>query len=159
MMFRAIQILLILPLFVALAEAQQLDVDGQGADSESKVLPDKRLLVELPEPVQAMIRQQMRQHLTSLHGIIAAIADQRLGDAADIASKQLGSASMARHRASGGGPGRYMPAAMRSIGMRIHVAADALAKAADAGDNTEVSQQLGQITAACSACHGSYRIR
>lgn len=159
MMFRAIQILLILAVCVARAEGQQLDVDSQGANRESKVLTDKRVLVELPEPVQAMIRQQMRQHLISLHGIIAAIADQRLGDAADIASKQLGSASMGRRRASGGGPGRYMPAAMRSIGMRIHVAADALAKAADARDNTEALQQLGRITAACRACHESYRIR
>ena len=161
MMLKSMQISFLFTLCMALAEAQQLDAGIQGAsgDRKSRVPADERMLVELPAPIHGMIRQQMRQHLVSLHGIIAAMADQRLGDAADIASKQLGSSSMGRHRGSGGGPGRHMPAAMRDIGMRMHIAADALAKAADAGDKTEVLQQLDRVTAACSACHSSYRIR
>ncbi|GAB4123092.1 MAG: hypothetical protein Tsb0027_20770 [Wenzhouxiangellaceae bacterium] len=124
---------------------------------------DTRQLVEMPPQVQAMLRQDMRAHLHSLHAIIAALAEQRLEAAADIASQQLGSASMGRHRDSGGGPGRHMPAAMRSIGMRMHAAADALAEdlaaAANTGDQTAAMQQLAQVTAACSACHAAYRIR
>ena len=160
MIMKAVQILFLLMLHTALAEAQQVDADTPGADTSSKALTDDRLLVELPGPVQTMIRHEMRQHLVSLQGIIAAMADQRLEDAANIASKQLGSGSMGRHRASGGGPGRHLPAAMRSIGMSMHAAADALAEAADAGNNIiEALQQLGQITAACSGCHSGYRIR
>jgi len=131
-------------------------------DSDGDAMPeinDTRQLVEMPPQVQAMLRQDMRAHLNSLHAIIAALAEQRLQAAADIASQQLGSASMGRHRASGGGPGRHMPAAMRSIDMRMHAAADTLAEAARAGDQTAAMQQLGQLTAACSACHAGYRIR
>jgi len=120
---------------------------------------DNRILVEMPTAVQAMMRKDMRAHLVSMGRMIAAIADQRLQDAADVASQELGSASMGQHRAAGGGPGRYMPTGMRSIGMSMHAAADALAAAAEAGDQTQVMQQLSQISAACSACHSSYRIR
>ena len=158
-MKRPMQIILFSLLGMTLANAQQANTDSQNADKHSEMPMDSRLLVELPRPVQTMIRHEMRQHLASLQGIIAAMADQRLEDAADIASKQLGSGSMGRHRASGGGPGRHLPAAMRGIGMSMHAAADALAEAADAGNNIEALQQLGQITAACSACHSSYRIR
>jgi hypothetical protein len=139
-------------------------VSGQSAGqsqepSGDQSVEDKRVLVEMPENAQAMIRQEMRTHMSSLQRIISALADERLDDAGEIASQQLGSAIMGRHRARGGGPGRYMPAAMRSIGMSMHAAADQLAEAAEAGEQAQALRRLGQITAACSACHNSYRIR
>jgi len=143
-------LLIMLPLSVL---AQQPPADTTAAES------DQRVLVTMPGVAQTLLREDMRQHLASLSAIITALAEQRLEAAADIASQQLGSASMGRHRASGGGPGRHMPAAMRSIGMRMHAAADTLAEAARAGDQTAAMQQLGQLTAACSACHAGYRIR
>ena len=120
---------------------------------------DHRVLVDIPESVQATIRSEMREHLTSLHAIVAALADQRLDDVAEIASEQFGSGRMRNHRNRGGGPGRHLPPAMRSIGRSMHSAADAVAEAAREGDQTEAMRHLGQITAACSACHSSYRIR
>ena len=120
---------------------------------------DHRVLVEIPQSVEATIRKEMRSHLNSVQALITALDEQRLDDVAEIASEQLGSGMMRSHRNRGGGPGRHLPSAMRSIGISMHSAADEMAAAAKAGNQAEALRHLGRITAACSACHNSYRIR
>ena len=147
-------LLVIPPICVVAQPAGDDESTAIGQTSE-----DHRVLVDIPESVQARIRSEMREHLVSLHSIVAALADQRLDDVAEIASEQLGSGRMRNHRNRGGGPGRHLPPAMRSIGRSMHSAADAVAEAAKEGNQAEAMRRLGQITAACSACHSSYRIR
>ena len=125
----------------------------------SQASEDHRVLVEIPQSVGARIRQEMRSHLNSVQALVTALGEQRLDDVAEIASEQLGSGMMRSHRNRGGGPGRYLPSAMRSIGRSMHSAADEMAAAAKAGNQAEAMRHLGRITAACSACHNSYRIR
>lgn len=153
-MFTLALALFVLPMGVLSQSAEQ----RQGPTSAQSP-DDNRVLVDMPPSAEAMIRQEMRAHMASLQGIISALADERLSDAGEIALQELGAASMGSHRARGGGPGRHMPPTMRAIGMGMHGAADRLGEAAAAGDRNEALRQLGQVTAACSACHNSYRIR
>ena len=152
-----------LTVIVFLAALPMLLLAQAAGDAEptpgSQSSDDHRVLVEIPKSVGATIRQEMRSHLSSLQALMTALANQRLDDVAEIASEQLGSGIMRSHRNRGGGPGRYLPPAMRSIGRSMHTAADEMAEAAKAGNQAETMRHLGQITAACSACHNSYRIR
>lgn len=57
------------------------------ADSDNL---DSRIAVEVPENVKIHFLKKMRGHLEALDSIIAAMADEDLALAADIASNQLG---------------------------------------------------------------------
>lgn len=58
-------------------------------NAETEVV-DNRIAVELPDNVKAHFLKKMREHLEALDSIIAAMAEDDLALASDIASKQLG---------------------------------------------------------------------
>ncbi len=120
---------------------------------------DTRVFVEMPAEAQQLMRQDMLSHLATLNAIVAALAANDLKTAADQAEQQLGRASMGRHRASGMGPGRFMPLEMRNLGWAMHDAADAFATEARTGDMQDALGALQKVTGSCVSCHAVYRTR
>lgn len=120
---------------------------------------DTRVFVEMPAQARELMRQDMLSHLAALNAIIAALGANDPAAAADQAERQLGRASMGKHRASGMGPGRFMPLEMRNMGWSMHEAADAFAVEARKGDLRTALTALQKITSACVSCHAVYRTR
>lgn len=120
---------------------------------------DTRILAEMPPTAQALMRQDMLDHLAALNAIVAALGKNELKVAADIAEQQLGRASMGKHRGTGMGPGRFMPTEMRNIGWGMHEAADKFASEARSGNAPRAYAALQAVTSACVSCHAIYRTR
>lgn len=128
-----------------------------GASTEDT--SDPRQLIEMPATAQHLMRQDMLSHLAALNSIIAALGSGDLNAAADTAEQQMGLASMGKHRASGMGPGRFMPPEMRNLGWGMHDAADSFAIEARKGNPQSAYTALQSVTSSCVACHAAYRIR
>ena len=129
------------------------------AESNTDDITDPRQLVDIPPAAQQLMRQDMLSHLSALNSIIAALGKNDLKAAADTAEQQLGRASMGKHRASGMGPGRFMPPEMRDLGWGMHDAADTFATEARKGNPQSAFAALQNVTSSCVACHAVYRTR
>ncbi|MEW5893775.1 MAG: cytochrome c [Pseudomonadota bacterium] len=129
--------------------------------AEAKLPEDGRVLVKMPPLQQTLMRQDMVEHLSALHAVLGLMAEGKLDQAAELAEKALGVSSMGKHAAATGGqgPGRYMPEAMRGIGVGMHQAASEFARVAKQGDRAAAYRALEPVTAACAACHNGFRIR
>lgn len=120
---------------------------------------DSRQFVQMPPEARASLRAEMLDFQTALHLIIGALAEQQGAAAADIAEKQIGISAMGRHRTEpqNARPGMYMSNEMHAIARTMHAAASDFARVAKAGDTTKALAALQSVTAACIACHRSYR--
>ena len=137
-----------------------LNIPLHTAVAENKpAAEDYRQLIEIPAQSRKLMRDDMLDHLSALNEIIGLLADNKLDAVAEVAEKRLGKSSMGKHRGTGMGPGRFMPPEMRNIGWGMHDAASELAQHAKKGDLTGSYQALQKVTAACVACHFSYRTR
>jgi len=121
---------------------------------------DPRILVEMPPLQQYLLRQEMISHTAALHRIIGRLAEKEFETAAEVAEKELGLSTMGKHaaRTAGQGPGRFMPAPMRSMGIGMHRAASDFAAVAKTGDLEAALTSLQAVTSACVSCHASYRL-
>ncbi len=133
---------------------------GASAQQAQDVPEDPRLPVEMPALQQALIREEMIEHTSTLHQLLVLLAAGKLDQAAEIAEQQLGLSSMGKYaaRTRGMGPGRFMPDAMRNIGIGMHQAASDFADIARQGDRDAAYEALQPVTAACVGCHASYRL-
>ena len=122
---------------------------------------DARLLVPMPAPAQAALREEMLDFMGALNEIIARLGEGKPAEAAAVADAKLGFPAMGRHRGSPpeAMPGRHMPAAMHEMGRSLHRLADEFARTARKGDLAASVAALQPVTANCVACHLSYRIR
>lgn len=120
---------------------------------------DPRQLVSMPAQAEEFMRKDMRDHLSALNEIISHLATSDLAAAADVAENRMGRSSMGKHRASGMGPGRFMPPEMKAIGWGMHDAATEFSDIAKQGDAKRAYGALQKVTGSCVACHHSYRIR
>lgn len=129
--------------------------------AEPKLPEDPRTLVKMPPLQQALMRQDMVAHLGALNTVLSFLAEGKLDQAAEVAEKEIGVSSMGKHAAATGGqgPGRFMPEAMRGIGVGMHQAASEFAEVAKKGDRAAAYRALEPVTAACAACHSGFRIR
>jgi len=127
-------------------------------EKESSV-SDSRQLVSMPEETRRLMREEMLDHLSALNELIGYLASSNLDAVATVAETRMGKSSMGKHRATGMGPGKYMPDAMRNIGFGMHTAASELSQVAKDGDLKGAYGALQKITSSCVACHYSYRIR
>lgn len=125
---------------------------------------DGRELVSLPPMMQDHMLANMRDHLASLNEILALLAVEKYDQAASVAEKRLGMSSLGLHGAAHMAP--YMPEPMRAAGEAMHHAASRFALSAQDADiersydgMRNLAGALGEITAACTACHAAYRIR
>lgn len=123
--------------------------------------PDARVAVELPPPMHAHMLANMRDHLTALHEIQAALARDETTRAAEIAERRIGVSSLESHGAGHMAP--YMPKPMQDIGTAMHRAASRFARVAEeAGvrrDLRPALQALSEVTQQCVACHAGYRLK
>jgi cytochrome c556 len=122
---------------------------------------DTRQPVELPAMMREHMLANMRDHLTALAEIQAALGAGKHEQAADVAEQRIGMSSLERHGASHMAP--YMPKAMQDIGTNMHRAASRFARAAqEAGVAKEPARAIGalaEVTQQCVACHASFRLK
>ncbi len=118
---------------------------------------DERQLVQLPEMMQQHMLGNMRDHLRTLNGILAALAKDDTAQAAQLAEQRLGMSSLAAHGAEHMAP--FMPPAMRDAGTAMHHAASQFAQVVEEGDSAATYAALNKVTTACVACHEGFRIR
>ncbi len=120
---------------------------------------DDRQLVAMPDEVRQLMRKDMLDHLSAINEIMTLLAEDNLDAAADVAETRMGKSSMGKHRATGTGPGRFMPVEMRNIGWGMHESASKLSREARDGNLRGAYSALQKVTASCVACHYSYRTR
>lgn len=118
---------------------------------------DSRRLVDMPEKMQSHLLGNMRDHLETIDGILAGLAEGRFDDVAELAETRLGMSSLGRHGAAH--MARFMPPAMQELGSNMHRAASRFARTAQEGDAANAYRALRDVTHACVSCHASYRVR
>ena len=139
------------------AHSKESASDSQGAEKSPD--SDLRQLASMPDEARQLMREDMLDHLAALNEIYGYLAENNPAAAADVAETRMGMSAMGRHRASGKGPGRYMPLEMRNIGHGMHASASAFSRAARRGDMRGAYKALEKVTGACVECHYSYRTR
>jgi hypothetical protein len=121
---------------------------------------DPRQLVQLPEPMQAHMLANMRDHMATIDTITRLLSEGKYGEAADTAESRLGMSSLQAHGAEHMAP--FMPEQMRAIGTDMHTAASRFAVIArDAeltGDLAAALEGLTRVTSRCVACHSAFRV-
>lgn len=133
---------------------------------------DHRQLVEMPPQMQEMFLKNMRGHMEALDLVIAALAENDLSNAAEIAETTMGIGhgkvrqceddqaqqhSKTEHKKKAFG--KFMPPAMKAMGMQLHIAADDFAAVARQGNGEEAYKALRQISASCVACHQAFQVK
>ena len=125
---------------------------------------DSREFVELPAMMQEHMLANMRDHLVTLDEILAALAKDDAGTAAQAAENRLGMSSLSLHGAEHMAP--FMPEEMAKIGTQMHRAASQFAiivRDAELDPPGESKRKaydaLQAITQNWVACHDAYRIR
>lgn len=132
-----------------------------GVAAESGVPVDPRQAVEMPPLQRALMREEMVHHLSSLNDMFGLLNAGKLKESAEVAERDLGFSSMGKHaaRTQGMGPGRFMPDAMRAIGIGMHKSASEFAETARKGNREAAYKALEPVMGACVACHAGYRLK
>jgi len=122
---------------------------------------DAREWVQLPAAAQETLRLEMLDNLVAINEVLSLMAAGKIKEAGDVAEARLGVSAMGKHRGQPfeARPGPHMPPAMHGIGMEGHKAASEFAAVARSGDRDKALVLLPNLTAACIACHFSYRTR
>lgn len=122
---------------------------------------DHRQLATLPPAAQEALREEMLGNMLAINDILTLVAAGKLKEAGQAAESSLGQSAMGKHRDKpfNARPGPHMPPAMHEMGINGHVAASEFAKAAASGDREKALSLLPNLTAACVACHYSWRTR
>ncbi len=158
-MLRQLTLLASTLLLLAAQSAQGEELASNSQKPTDVANLDPRQFVSMPEQSREFMRQDMLDHLLAFNEIISYLAENNLDAAADVAETRMGRSSMGKHRASGMGPGRFMPLEMRNLGWGMHDAATEFSNIAKQGDVKKAYSALQKVTSACVACHYSYRTR
>ena len=129
--------------------------------STAAVAEDTRQLVQLPPAAQETLRQEMLDNLVALNEILSLMAEGKVREAGAVAETRLGVSAMGKHRDRpfDARPGPHMPPAMHGIGIDGYKSVSEFARVAATGDRDKALALLPNLTAACVACHYSYRTR
>lgn len=118
--------------------------------------PDTRIELKVPSPMKVMQKQMMREHLSTVAEITAALAANDLDKAAATAKEKLGWNQEEEKRcatvADISGEKDFVP-----LGRAVHLKADELAEAAKAGDRDKALSRLSEMIVNCNSCHARYR--
>ena len=136
-----------------------------GASSPMAVPPaDRRQLVTLPAPMRQEMLGNMRDHLETLNTVIGDAGDGNFEQASKLLEARLGMSSLPLHHAAEMAP--FFPKPMQDAGTELHHAASRLAIALQNASVArtfdamrEVNARLHDVTSACVACHGAYRVQ
>jgi len=158
-MMRIVTLFASIILLFTLQSTHSVETAGEIQSVTNSPDSDHRQLVSMPNETSQLMREDMLDHLSALNEIIGLLAENNLDAAADVAETRMGKSSMGKHRATGMGPGRFMPLEMRNIGWAMHESATELSRTAREGNLKGAYGALQKVTASCIACHYSYRTR
>ena len=112
----------------------------------------RRQLVNLNRAERDAVRDEMRQMLASVNGVVRGVAD---GDLATVekAARASGMASAVDPKLE-----RKLPRAFLEMGERVHHGFDDIADAAKGGAGKDaLLTKLADVSGTCVACHAVYR--
>jgi redox-regulated HSP33 family molecular chaperone len=116
---------------------------------------DGRVAIVVTPANRDLVLEEMRGLLEAVQTIIVANNAGDLTTVA-IAGRKVGRVNMDPQSAEFAA---RLPMEFRKLGMDTHLRFDELAQDAEQFESTEhVSQQLGELTANCVACHRAYRL-
>jgi len=122
---------------------------------------DTRQPVEFPPQLRTHELANMRDHLSTLARIQAALSNNAIDEASDLAERRLGMSSFGLHGAHE--VAEFMPKGMQEIGTQMHRAASRFAleatSAGATGDIRPALSALAKVTQQCVACHAAYRLK
>lgn len=151
------------PLVLAQSPGGHAGHSGMGGEG-FQLPPDPRTAIEVPAKVRDFLRFEMRGHLAQLSTLTARLGEGDMKAAAAFARSGLGVAG--NHPPGAPNPGQFMPPEFRAMGQAMHQAANAVAQAAEAAatppsaaDWKNVMEATANLTAICSGCHGSFRLK
>jgi cytochrome c556 len=120
---------------------------------------DNRIVLDLTPEVKAQFLEHMRTHMTSLNDVIQLMAAGKIREAGAVARSEMAIGK-------GTGIGRFMPPEFREMGFDFHRSADDFARVTadmaeptDAASWAKAAEGLAQITARCTACHATFRVK
>lgn len=117
---------------------------------------DARTVIELSPAHRALVLNEMRQFLSGLQQITAALSRDDM-DAVTQAARGLG---IAMTRDVPADLKQALPQGFRKLGHQVHSQFDQIALDAESlGDSDHALSQLGNTLTQCVACHNSYQIR
>lgn len=139
---------------------------------------EPRQVVEMPTEMKQMFLKNMRGHMEALDQIIAALAENNLSKAADIAESSMGVGHGTKRQCDDDNKGKhshefkqnhsshkekkfgqFMPIEMKMMGMQLHQSANKFATIARGGNINEAYKALGQISSSCVMCHQSFQVK
>jgi hypothetical protein len=130
-------------------------------NTETRTTSDARQIIEFPREMKEHTLANMRDHLLALQEIQTALSREEYDRAADIAENRLGMSSLGSHGAHE--VSRFMPEGMRAAGSNMHRSASRFALASRdtsvTGNVKPALAALGEVTAACVACHAGYALK
>lgn len=133
-------------LFAALCACTSIAVAGE---------VDTRTIVPLSAPHRAMVLAEMRQFLSGLEQLMAALSKDDMETVARVAHS-LGS-PMTHHVPAD--LKQALPEAFRKLGFSVHADFDQIALDAESlGDGKHTLSQLGEALSRCVSCHNAYQI-
>lgn len=125
------------------------------APGRSDAADDPRQAIALDTAERDFVMAEMRGFLQSVEGVVAAVANDRIGDA-EAPARKSGMGVM--HDVPPTLP-QKLPKEFKMMGRATHQGFDALAdEAKTMGDKSAVLKQLEQILTTCNTCHASYRL-
>lgn len=116
---------------------------------------DTRTVVQLSPAHRAVVLNEMRQFLSGLQQISAALSEDDMETVASVA-RSLGS-PMTQHVPPD--LKQALPEGFRKLGFSVHSDFDRIALDAESlGDGKHTLSQLGETLSKCVSCHGAYQI-
>jgi len=117
---------------------------------------DTRTVIALSAPHRAMVLAEMRQFLSGLEQLSAALSKDDMETVARVA-RSLGS-PMTHHVPAD--LKQALPEGFRKQGFAVHADFDQIALDAESlGDARHALAQLGETLSKCVACHNTYQLR
>ena len=115
---------------------------------------DTRTELKLDEQMKVLQKTMMREHLSTLGEIIAALGANDLNRAAEIAKTKLGWNQAQDQNCSmmSGGEKDFL-----TLGKAMHMKADEFSGAAKAGKREAALVTLSELINSCNACHDKFR--
>ena len=117
-------------------------------------LTETRIELRLNEQMKVLQKTMMREHLSSIGEIIAALGADDLNRAAEIAKTKLGWNQAQEQNCSmmSGGEKDFL-----TLGKAMHMKADEFSGAAKAGKRKAALAALSELINSCNACHTRFR--
>jgi len=129
------------------------------AAARESIQPDKvpgpRVRLDLNPAQKEALKETMREHLSALEAIVAALARQDYQKAAAVAHSELGFPK--HHEAMQREKDASLPKKYQELAIEHHQAAEELAEAISAKETAAILQQLAKTIRTCNACHRVYR--